>query len=315
MSIRYAKATTLKTNVRASQIKRFTLKTILSVLWQIARAPTRRTIMNQLFAPHAYRLPPAQSLRLESARKFQVQLNGKAVQCWQFGHGPAILFVHGWNGRGVQFHRFFDQLKTAGYSAVIFDAPAHGESQGRFTNGFEIAETVRVLLNQDNGLNIQGIIAHSLGASAVVMALSRQDRCLDTVLIAPALKLRELLYDTFDSHGIPTMVYQSLIAEIEETLGYSLDNDNPHLLVKDITSKFLIVHDREDRTAPYEVSKEVSKQHSNVTLYTTEGLGHKKILADQSVIELAVGHFDRNRVDVRTQADDVWAQSKSSFNQ
>lgn len=315
MSIRYAKAATSKTNVRASQVKRFTLKTILSVLWQIARAPTRRTIMNQLFAPHAYRLPPSQRLCLESGRKFQVQLNGKAVQCWQLGHGPAILFVHGWNGRGVQFHRFFDQLKTAGYSAVIFDAPAHGESQGRFTNGFEIAETVRVLLSQDNGLNIQGIIAHSLGASAVVMALPRQDRSLDTVLIAPALKLRELLYDTFDDHGIPKTVYQSLIAEIEETLGYSLDRDNPHLLMKDITSKFLIMHDREDRTAPYKASEEVSKKHSNVTLYTTEGLGHKKILADRSVIDLAVGHFDRNRVDVRRQAEDSWAQSKRSLNQ
>lgn len=311
MTIRYAKAATSKTNVRTIRLKRFALKTILSVLWRMARATTRRTVMNQLFAPRSYRLPPSQSLRLESGRKFQVQLNGKAVQCWQLGHGPAILFVHGWNGRGVQFHRFFDQLETAGYSALIFDAPAHGESQGRFTNGFEIAETVRVLLNQDNGLNIQGIIAHSLGASAVVMALSRQDRCLDAVLIAPALKLRELLYNTFDDHGIPKMIYQSLIAEIEETHGYSLDKDNPHLLVKDITSRFLIVHDREDRTAPYKDSNEVSKKHSNVTLYTTEGLGHKKILADRSVIDLAVGHFDRNRVDVGTQADDIWDKIKT----
>jgi hypothetical protein len=62
--------------------------------------------------------------------------------------------------------------------------------------------------------------------------------------------------------------------------GYTLEKDNPHLLVKDIKSELLIAHDREDRTAPYEDSEEVSKKCSNVTLYTTGGLGHQRILAD-----------------------------------
>ena len=302
MTIRYAVKGPPKTSVRTITFRQFALKMILTVLWRVVRAPTRRTVEKLLFTPRAYQSTPSQSRRLQAGRRFKVQVNGKAVQCWQLGQGPGILFVHGWNGRGIQFHPFFDLLTIARYSVVTFDAPAHGESQGRTTNGFEIAETVRELLSRNDELDIQGIIAHSLGASAVIMALSRQDYCPDAVLIAPALKLKEILYDTFDHHGIPKLVYRSMIADIEDALGYNLNRDNPHLLVKDIKSRLLIVHDREDRTVPYEDSEEVSKKYSNVTLHATEGLGHKRILADPSVIDLAVGYFDRNRVGERTLA-------------
>jgi pimeloyl-ACP methyl ester carboxylesterase len=64
-------------------------------------------------------------------------------------------------------------------------------------------------------------------------------------------------------------------------------------VVNDIQSNFLIIHDREDHTVPYEISREVSEKSSNVTLHTTEGLGHKEILTDPSVIELPVGFFLR----------------------
>lgn len=302
MAIRYATKDAAKLKLGTIRCRQLALKMALTVLWQTLRSPTRRTVEKLFFTPHAYQPTPSQSQRLQAGRRFQVQVNGKTVQCWQLGHGPGILFVHGWNGLGIQFHPFFDLLASAGYSAVIFDAPAHGESEGQTTNGFEIAEIVRELLSQSHELDIQGIVAHSLGASAVIMALSRLDYCPDAVLIAPALKLKEILYDTFEHHGIPRLIYQSMIAEIEDTLGYYLSRDNPHLLVKELNSKLLIVHDREDRTVPYEDSKEVSNKCTNATLHTTEGLGHKRVLADRSVVELAVGYFDRNRIGVTTVA-------------
>ena len=271
------------------------MKRILAVLWRTAQAPTRRFLEKRLFSPSAYRTPASQTFILESGHKFQMQVKGKTVQCWKMGDGPAILFVHGWNGRGIQFHHYFDRLTQAGYSAVIFDAPAHGESQGPTTNGFEFAETVRALLNPDNGLDIQGIIAHSLGAAAVIMALARQEYCPDAVLIAPPLNLRKILFDSFENAGIPEIIYKTMISELEDNLGYDFKKDDPHLVVSNIQSEFLIVHDREDHTVPYEVSREVSEKSSNVTLHTTKGLGHKLILNDPSVIELAVGFFTGGR--------------------
>ena len=293
MAIRYSQSNTSETKVPGSSFRQLAMKWALTVLWRTAKGPTRRFLENRLFSPRRYQTPASQTLILESGQRFQVQVKGKTVQCWKMGDGPAILFVHGWNGRGVQFHHFFDRLAQAGYSAVIFDAPAHGESQGQATNGFEFAETVRALLNLDNGLDIRGIIAHSLGAATVIMALARQEYCPDAVLIAPPLKLKKILFESFENAGIPEMIYKTMISELEDNLGYDFEKDDPHLVMKNLQSRFLIVHDREDHTIPYEISREVSENAPNVTLHTTEGLGHKLILTDPSVIELAVGFFHR----------------------
>ncbi len=293
VTIRYRQTGTTDTKTPRNSIRQRVIKSILAVLWQIAQTPTRSFIENHLFSPRANRSTASQEAFLGSGQRFKVRVNEKAVQCWKLGNGPAILFVHGWNGRGIHFNHFFDYLVQAGHSAVIFDAPAHGESQGRTTSGFEFAETVRALLNMDNGLDIRGIIAHSLGAACVIMALTKQEYCPDAVLISPPMKLREILFESFDNFGIPEKIYKTMLSELEDKTGYDLVRDNPQTTISDIPSDFLIIHDREDLTVPYEVSKEVSEKSSNVTLYTTEGLGHKRILTDPSIVELAVGFFDR----------------------
>jgi hypothetical protein len=67
--------------------------------------------------------------------------------------------------------------------------------------------------------------------------------------------------------------------------------DNPANLFKEINSEILIVHDIHDPTIPYIDSKELSNEFQNVSLHTTEGLGHKRILTDESVVDSIVNHF------------------------
>ncbi len=52
-----------------------------------------------------------------------------------------------------------------------------------------------------------------------------------------------------------------------------------------------MVHDTNDPTIPYVDSKWISDRFPNIELHTTERLGHKKILADSSVINRAIDHF------------------------
>ena len=118
----------------------------------------------------------------------------------------------------------------------------------------------------------------------MINCLSKERPSIDTVLIAPALKLRELLYNTFNNQGLPQIVYQTMIAELEEYYGYNLYEDNPYTLLKKISSKIFIVHDRDDPTTPYIDSKVTSEKLNHVDLLTTEGLGHKRILRDKTVV-------------------------------
>jgi pimeloyl-ACP methyl ester carboxylesterase len=263
-------------------------------MWHLLPTMTRRIITKHAFSPKCYPLTPEERQYLKTGEAFQMHVHDKQIRCWKWGRGPGILFVHGWNGRGIHFRPFFEAFLNAGYSVITYDAPAHGESDGQDTSYFEMTDTLRSLLDPSRGLNIQGIVAHSMGASAVVNGLSKEKSSIDAVLIAPALKLRELIYNTFDNQGMPEVVYQTMIAEYEEYYGYNMYADNPYKLLKEISSKIFIVHDKGDPTTPYMDSKSIAEKLGHIDLLATEGLGHKRILGDKTVVKTVQEYiFDR----------------------
>jgi len=132
------------------------------------------------------------------------------------------------------------------------------------------------------------VVAHSFGAGAVVNCLDKDPRDLSVVLIAPALRLKEMIYDVFDNFGIPDLVYKALIGEYANRFGYNFNRDNPIRLIKNTKQPILIVHDFDDRTIQHEHSTQASLAQSNIHLETTKGLGHKRILNEKSVVEMVV---------------------------
>jgi hypothetical protein len=164
-------------------------------------------------------------------------------------------------------------------------------SEGKTSSYFEFTDTIRTLLTSSNGYKVQGVIAHSLGASATVNSIAKENQPLEAVLIAPALRLAEILKCFFDHLGVPHHIYHRLIEEYEHQFGYDMQRDNPVNLFKEINSKILIVHDILDPTIPYIDSKELANGFQNIALHTTQGLGHKRILTDESVVDSIVNHF------------------------
>jgi len=287
------------TNVRNLKIKQKSTRLLFTLMWYLLPTLTRRIITTHSFSPKRYPLTPEEQQYLKTGEAFQMQVHDKEVRCWKWGRGPGILFVHGWNGRGVYFRHFFQAFIDADYSVITYDAPAHGESGGQDTSYFEMTDTVRSFLDPSRGFHISGIIAHSLGASAVINGLSKEKPPIDAVLVAPALKLRELIQNTFNNQGLPEMVYQTMIAEMEAHYGYNLYDDNPYTLLKKVSSNIFIVHDRDDPTTPFIDSKVISERLNHVDLLATEGLGHKRILRDKTVVSIIQKYiFDRG-VNVR----------------
>lgn len=283
MAKKIVKMKSTSTNVRNKNGKQRATRLLLTASWRLAPNVTKNILFKRFFKPLSYALTPLERQYLKNGTSFHIHVHEKKVQCWKWGHGPSILFVHGWNGRGINLAYFFKSLIDAGYSVITYDAPAHGESEGQFTNYFELTDTVRAFFDPSLGFNIRGIIAYSIGASAAIHCISKEKLSIYTVLIAPALKLKELLFNAFNHHGVPKIVYLGLVAQLERYYGYDVHLDNPYVLAKTIDSKMLIVHDKDDRTIPYIDSKILSEKKDNVDLYTTEGLGHKRILRDKAV--------------------------------
>ena len=281
----YFNRQTKSTNVRVIDFRKSLVHGGLGFLWRWVPGLTRWLVLNLFFAPGPYRINSQEAASLKQGRPFQAQVHDKTIQGWTWGHGPAVLLLHGWSGRGVQFHRFVAALVQAGYTAVAVDGPSHGASTGRITSYFEFTDTVRTLLSRKyNSGGIVGIIAHSFGAAAAINALDKERIKLRLVCIAPVLRLRELLFNTFDRYGVPKPLYSALIREFEIRFGYCLEWDNPDLLIGGLSGPVMIVHDEQDRTANFRDSLDKEQAHEHIRLYGTRGLGHRRILADRQVI-------------------------------
>ena len=145
-------------------------------------------------------------------------------------------------------------------------------------------------------------VGHSLGAAAVVNALSAQASKLKIVLLAPALRLAAILQRNLNDRGIPRAVYRGMMGKLEKKYGYSLTKNDPHLLIPRLAAKTLLIHDCEDRAIPYQDSRYLTDRHANIHLQTTVGLGHNKLLYDPEVMVSVLEHLFQETLDKESSA-------------
>ena len=106
---------------------------------------------------------------LATGRRFTVRSEGQQLAAWEWGRGPAVVLVHGWGSRAGRFSVMAAALIDAGFRVVAFDGPAHGESTGRFASLPEFARALRAVGDEIGA--IHGLVGHSLGGAAAVLAL------------------------------------------------------------------------------------------------------------------------------------------------
>jgi len=279
------KLKTKRTIVRDKLLVKNLLSAFFKISWMIWPTAIEKLALRLFFSPVNYQLSPAEKLLLDQARPFQINVRNKKVQCWQWGEGPIVILAHGWNGRGIQFQPLITALLKADYSVITFDATGHGASEGKTSNYFEFSDTLRTLWHSIDKHRVQAVIGHSLGACALINFASKESYRKLVVLIAPALKLRQLLFETFESHGVPKIVYLNLVQNLEMRHQYSVFSDNPSQLIKRVKNEILIIHDENDKAIPFADSEHMAEMYDHITLKATTGLGHKRILSDKSVID------------------------------
>jgi predicted alpha/beta-fold hydrolase len=276
------------TNVRNKEYMKKFFSLLVEVSWKIWPVVTEKIVLRLFFSPVEYKLNAAEKRLLQQGDIFFIKVRNKKIQCWRWGEGPLVILAHGWNGRGIQFQPLIEALIDSGFSVVTYDAPGHGESEGKTSNYFEFSDAVRSLWHTVDKNNVQAVIGHSLGACALLNFISKENYHRQTILIAPALKLREMLFQTFEIHGVPKIVYQNLVQNLESLHGYSIFSDNPSQLIKQIHTDLVVFHDKNDKAVPYADMKHVAEVSNNIHLNTTTGLGHKRILFDRKVIQTIV---------------------------
>jgi pimeloyl-ACP methyl ester carboxylesterase len=278
------------TNVRASGLR-----------WLVGAGAAVRADVTTAWAARRFLTPQRLHPRTAdlkvtaAAERFTVGRPNQSVEAASWGdQGPTVLFVHGWNGHGAQVAPWVDVLRSRGFRVVTYDARGHGRSRGQRTNVVEMADTLTAVARTVGGAHT--VIAHSLGAVAASIALSRGMPAERLVLVAPALEPRAWLRPFAQAVGLPAHLEPALAGRIEAQAGLPVDAIGLSTLAPRIEVPTLFVHDAGDRTAPRADVVSVVSRWPDGRLLPTEGLGHHRILRDpwvgQAVAAFAAGQHE-----------------------
>ena len=231
--------------------------------------------------------------------------NGKSFVVHRFtpqNKRAKVLVVHGWLSKTTYMMNFVRHLYYQGYEVFAMDLPGHGKSS---RDDLHWKESVHLILEvQKRFGKFDLALGHSYGGamllnSTVISKIVPEFKtALDVekmvLLAAPtsALTAVNMLSDLLGLNSTET-----------ENLGLSLMNDESidinHVcsvyLKNELPSKtkFLCLHDPKDRVVPYNDSVRFSQASEQVKLITKEGLGHVRILSDQTVLN-DINEFIRN---------------------
>lgn len=176
--------------------------------------------------------------------------------------GPVVLMMHGRRGRPTQFRYFAEPLLASGRQIVALDVPdERGAGDDAALSEFAAALGEAAVELRE----LETVLGHGLGAAAAALALSQGLPAERAVLIAtPALA-------TLPGGRV------------------DLRQLAPRLRVP-----ALIVHDGDDRAAPFVEAEALARAWPGARLLATGGRGRGDLLTDpvatQGVAEFLAGH-------------------------
>ncbi|MEX0167729.1 alpha/beta hydrolase [Streptomyces sp. LMG1-1-1.1] len=265
------------------------VRTTLNAAARVAPGPAGRLAFHLFVRPLGRaRLKPGERDLFAAARTGRLRVRGKEVVTYEWGDGRRpVLLVHGWSSRASRLTAFAEQLIARGYSPVTFDAPGHGEAQGRASNILEYREVIRELHARHG--DFDAVVAHSFGALAALFALRDGVRTARFVGIGGVGSFDLLLAGFQAGLGIDDRVVQCMRDHVERRLApdepgiwdrFGADRDPGEL-----GAPVLLFHDEGDDMVPLAQARLLARAHGDrARLVVTRGLGHRRILTDPEVV-------------------------------
>ncbi|MCB0495212.1 MAG: alpha/beta hydrolase [Cyclobacteriaceae bacterium] len=262
----------------------------------IAPPLAHKVAWNLFFSPFRFKKPQREEHAYQSARSSWITVNNKKVRVFEWGEkgAPIALLVHGWSGRATQFYMFIAPLVAEGYRVIAFDAPAHGDSEGKQTHIAEFADVIFHLEKTKGKINIG--IGHSFGGISLLYA-KKEGLDLNTIIMISSPTIGEDILTGFRKKINASAKTSEAMRKMVQT--------NFHLDFEDITAcelvkktdlkNHLIIHDKDDLEVPYQNAEALKKASKNSKLLLTSGLGHTRILRDQSVLDTIINFIDLNK--------------------
>ncbi len=213
---------------------------------------------------------------LNTADKSEITYADKKVQVYKWGNGPKqLLLLHGWESHSYWWKRMVTRLlKENRYTVFSVDAPGHGLSEGSYVNIPHYSGLIEQFILGKGPMH--ALLGHSLGAFSSAYTLHRLPNLpVDKlVLMASPGEVSQFVQYYKTVLGLSDRTMEAIQKCFIEKLGHSPDFFSLKAFVSTINQEGLIVHDKDDKEAPYSNAVQANKNWERSRLITTNGLGH-----------------------------------------
>lgn len=204
-----------------------------------------------------------------------------------------VWIVHGWQSQSLLMNRFVEPLLESGFRVISIDLPGHGQSIGRTFHiplGVQAMHAVRSKLGAPDML-----LTHSLGGAVCATTLAGTLPNFSAwgvkklVMISPPNSMVKIFNDFANMVGLGDKSTQMLHTIVNELSGKTTDDFNTDTQLQGLSNELLLIHAPDDKEVPFSESEAILALNPRATLHPASGLGHRRIIAADEVVHVAVG--------------------------
>jgi pimeloyl-ACP methyl ester carboxylesterase len=206
----------------------------------------------------------------------EVSTSEGVLKTYRLGTGPVWLLTHGWSGTASQFFPLMEHIASKGYTALAYDHPAHGQSEGAYGHIPAFVGGLEGLLDSEE--DVAGLVGHSMGTAAAIECKHAKLQDKPLLLIAPVLDYLDNLFGSVARSGYSMRLFEAVVDDIQSQYHYPITSIDPYNKLGRRSTPTIIVHDEKDRFTKFSVSQKAAQEMPLVTLITTQGQGHGRVM-------------------------------------
>ena len=253
----------------------FSIGLYLNLLAWMAPRKAARTGFLLFCRPQRRAVRPHHLEFLNTSEKFTIEYAGKRVQGYRWGTGERkLLLLHGWESHSYWWKSVVNSMPKEHFTIYSIDAPGHGLSEGGYINIPHYSGLIEQLVLTYG--KIHAILAHSLGAFSSVYTMHRAPQLpvSKIVVMASPGEVKEFVAYYQKVLRLSQKTMELINRYFIEKLGHGPAYFSLKEFASSLTLPGLIIHDTEDRDAPYRYALEANRNWKNSEMVTTTGLGH-----------------------------------------
>jgi pimeloyl-ACP methyl ester carboxylesterase len=216
------------------------------------------------------------------AQDLQVETPDGKIAAWRLGEGPAVLLVHGWEDDNALWGPLATALAQLGVAVVAFDLPAHGFSEGEACSPFSAAEAIKAVAAELGP--IDAVVTHSFGGPATGIALSRGLDVRRVALIAPPRGRNRRWFKVAEEKGVSIDV-------VKRARELYVAKHGPFDFIEvapKLKAEAMILHSADDEQVTWDQGRALADAWPGAEFVMCDGLGHRLIAQDASVVQRIV---------------------------